>query len=172
MARVTRIFWAAFLLNLAGPAGFCQLRYPSPYSADQINTDQTSFILKDSETATFRWVSEWTQMTVQNYEEKDAIFVWHFKDGTKAFSAYGQKIGDSGNIVSYLLTGESAKLESAGREKVQPLTLANFPVKVELWIGDAGNARFEPGTLIDAACSSAQSIEYGRAYHFVSCNPE
>jgi hypothetical protein len=172
MTRLARVFWAAFLLNLAGPAGFSQLRYPSPYSVDQINADRTCFVLEDQATATFRWVSEWTQMTVQNYEEKDAIFVWHFKDGTKAFSTYPQKIGDSGSIVSYLVAGESPKLESAGREKIQPLTLANYPVKVELWIGEAGDARFEPGTLIDAACSNARSIEYRRTYHFVSCNPD
>jgi hypothetical protein len=174
MSRFTRLVSLSILLNIAGRSGFPQLRYPSPYSVDRINTDQTCFVLKDPATASFRWVSEWTQMTVQAYEENPnrAIFLWYFKDGTKAYSTNTDNIGDAGKLTAYQLANEASNLEGIKRNKIQPLTLTNYPVRIELWVGEAEDPTgFKPGTLIGAACFNAQGIEYGRTYHFTVCDP-
>ena len=172
MSGYTRVVFFVLLLSIAGPPGFSQLRYPSPYSIDRINTDQTCFALKDQATASFRWASEWTQMTVQAYEENHAVFLWYFKDGTRAYSTQEEHIGDAGKVTSYLLAKESSNLESIQRNKIQPMTLTNFPVKVELWIGEAENqTAFKTGMLIGAACFNTPGIEYGRTYHFTDCSP-
>jgi hypothetical protein len=50
------------------------------------------------------------------------------------------------------------------------MTRSNYPEKLELWIGEAGDTGFSPKILIDAACFHAQSIEANRTYFFSSCN--
>ena len=171
MSRYTRAVCIAALLMTAASSGYPQLRYLSPYSEDRINPDQTYFVLKNPTTALFGWSSEWTQMTVQNYEDSRAIFVWHFKDGTKAYSRHREySIGDSGNVTSYLLKNESSDLEDVRGQKIQPLSLNNFPVKIELWVGEADSAGYRPGTLIGQSCLDSKSIELGRTYHFSDCS--
>jgi hypothetical protein len=170
MSRYTRAVCIAALLITAAPSGFPQLRYISPYSEDRINTDQTFFVLKNPTTALFGWASEWTQLTVQNYEDNQAIFLWHFKDGTKAYSRYVEyDIGDAGKSTSYLLKSNSSDLEDASRKKIQPLTLSNYPVKIELWVGEVSSTGYRLDTMMGESCLDAKSIELGRTYHFSDC---
>jgi hypothetical protein len=170
---MSQILGTAFILALltgACPSAFSQLRRISPYTQDRINNEHTFFILKDADTAGFGWASEWTQMTVNVYEEKSVVFVWHFKDGTKAYSRQGDHVGDAGMYTSWMPTNESQNLENARREKVQPATRANYPVKVELWIGEAENdTGFKPEFLVDTACFKVQNLEYGRRYNSSEC---
>ena len=164
---------AAFLLSFliaTSSQGFSQLRNLSPYERDCINTDQTHFVLHEAGAADFKWASEWTHMTANAIPEKSAMFVWHFKDGTKAYARQGDFIGDAGGIKGYLFTDQDSSLEDIHRKKIQPMTLKNYPVKVELWIGEVGDATgFAPETMVDAACFDAQTIEYEKPYHFADC---
>ncbi len=50
------------------------------------------------------------------------------------------------------------------------MTRNNYPVKLELWIGDINETGFSPTIPIDAVCFDAQSIEPNRTYYFSSCN--
>jgi hypothetical protein len=168
MFRIIRAFVIVVLMIGANPPGFSQLRHISPYGQDRINADQTYFVLKDANTAGFAWAAEWTQGTALDYAEKHPFFVWYFKDGSKAYSRFGIDFGDVGISLDYLLYKESGNLEDPKQNKTQPMTRTNFPVKVELWIGEEENG-FKPETRVDAACFDAQSIEYGRVYHFSVC---
>jgi hypothetical protein len=150
--------------------GFSQLRNLSPYSWDCINRDGTYFVLHETGTADYHWSSEWTHMTVNAYADGVILFVWHFKDGTKAYARQGESVGDLGQITGYLVTDQSQNLQDVHGGKIQPMTRENYPVKVELWIGQIGDtAGFTPGTLFDAVCLNAQTVDYGRPYHFGDC---
>jgi len=173
------LFWSllaacmAALLNSATPSGMAQLRTLSPYEQDRINTEHTYFVSKDERSAGFGWASEWTHMTVNAYPEKQAFFVWHFKDGSRAYARQGENIGDAGQVTSYLLKDEALNLESIEHRNIQPMTRTNYPTKVELWIGEVQNqTAFKPEVLVDSACFDAQSIEYGRTYYFSDCKSE
>ena len=53
---------------------------------------------------------------------------------------------------------------------VQPMTLANYPVKIELWVGTAEDQKdFKPEILVDSLCFNEEKIEYGYAYYFYDC---
>ena len=172
MRYLTRAAFLAFLLNVTVLPGFSQLWNNSEYSRDRVNTDQTYFILHDTGAAEFAWASEWTNSTVMNNEEKSAMFLWHFKDGTIAYSLQEQFIGDIGKNAGFLLTGQSPNLENIHRKPIQPLTRTNYPVKVELWIGAVGDSTgFSPEFAGETICLDAQSIEPNRKYLFSSCMP-
>lgn len=160
----------ALCLNAATAPGFSQLRNLSEYSEDCIHKEKTYFTLQEKEGADFGWASEWTHTTANAHPEKAAMFVWHFKDGSKAYAQQGELLGDAGQSTGYLLTDRSANLEDVQRKKIQPMSKTNFPAKVELWIGEIGDSNgFSPETLVDAACFNAQSIEYNHSYSFADC---
>jgi hypothetical protein len=162
-------FLLSFLIGIF-PSAFSQLRNLSEYTQDCINKDKTYFTLNDKGAAEFGWASEWTHVTANAEEGKAAIFIWHFKDGSKAYSLQAEDIGDIGKNAGYLLSMKSANLEDSHRKKIQPLTRDNYPVKVELWIGEINDsAGFSPETLGDAVCFVAPSIEFNRSYHFSDC---
>jgi len=161
----------AFLMNAASPAGFSQLRRISEYTQDRINTDGTYFVLHDTGAADFGWASEWTLYSSVDYSEMSAMFVWHFKDGSKAYAQQVEDIGEAGKTLGYLIAGKSSSLEDVRRKPVQPMSRNNSPVKVELWIGEVGETGFSPKILIDMACVDAQSIEPNRTYYFSTCKP-
>jgi hypothetical protein len=172
MHRFRGVLFIAFLFYVAAPSGVSQLRNMSEYFQDRINTDQTYFMLHDSGSADFAWASEWTNTTVQNNEDKSAMFLWHFKDGTIAYSLQEEFIGDIGKNGGFLLTDQSSNLEDVHRKPIQPLTRDNYPVKVELWVGEIADATgFSPELMGEAVCFDAQSIESNRKYHFHSCQP-
>jgi hypothetical protein len=168
--RVIRAASIAALLIGANPSGHSQLRSISPYSADRINPDGTYFVLRQPPSAAFGWASEWTQGTVQDNADKHAFFVWQFKDGTKAYAHQSDFIGDVGKTVDYLVKSESPNLESAKRDKIQPLTRANYPTRVELWLGEFNEQTgYRTETLIDSACFDSPGIEHNQTYHFSEC---
>ena len=170
MRPLTRI--AVFLVLLYNSSAFSQLRNNSEYSHDSINLDKTYFVLRDTGAAEFGWASEWTNASADFYEEKSAMFVWHFKDGSKFYSLQQKEIGEIGKNSGYLLTGKSQALEDIHRKNVQPLTRDNYPVKIELWIGKLDDSTgFAPEILGAALCldSKAQTLEHNRTYHFSSC---
>jgi hypothetical protein len=170
MRRYKRAVLLMLLVGILSPFAISQLRNLSEYSRDCINTAQTHFVLHDTGAAEFGWASEWTHTTANANDGKSAIFIWHFKDGSKAYSEQGDGIGEIGKNSSYLLTNASSNLEDIHRKKIQPLTLNNYPVKVELWIGEIGNsAGYSPEILGDEACFKASSIEYNTSYKFSSC---
>jgi hypothetical protein len=171
MRPITRA--AIFLVLLISPSGFSQLRNNSEYSQDCINLEKTYFILHDTGTAEFGWASEWTNASADLYADKSAMFLWHFKDGSKFYALQEQEIGEIGKNSGFLLTRKSSNLEDIRRKSIQPLTRNNYPVKVELWIGKTDPAGFSPEILGAALClnAKAQSIEYNRPYHFSSCDP-
>jgi len=172
MRCLTKAVLLAFLLNLAVPTGLAQLWNNSEYLQDRINSEQTYFVLQDSGEADFAWASEWTNGTVQNNEQKSAMFLWHFKDGTTAYSLQEKYIGDIGKNAGFLRSAQSATLEDAHRKKIQPLTRSNYPVKVELWIGEVGDSTgFSPEFMGESLCLETQSIEPNHKYHFSSCQP-
>jgi hypothetical protein len=163
----------SFLLNIAAPSGFSQLWNNSEFWQDRINTDKTYFVLHDTGEAEFGWASEWTNTTVMNNEEKSAMFLWHFKDGTIAYSLLEKHIGNIGRNAGFLLTKQSSNLEDIHRKPIQPLTRNNYPVKVELWIGKVEDSTgFVPEFMGEAVCLDSQSIEPNRQYHFSGCQPE
>ena len=172
MHHLMRAVLLVFLLSAATLSGFSQLWNHSEYIQDRINTDQTYFILHETGGAEFGWASEWTNETVMNYEEKSAIFLWHFTDGTIAYSLQEQFIGDIGKNSGFLITAQSSNLEDIRRKEIQPLSRSNYPVKVELWIGEVGDSTdFSPEFLGEAVCLDAQSIEPDLKYHFSGCQP-
>jgi hypothetical protein len=171
MHRLVGIVSFSFLLLITGSPGFSQLRSPSEYNRDRINTENTYFVLYDSNEAEFGWASEWTQTTARTYEEKVVLFSWHFKDGSVAYTQQGEHVGDIGMITKYLLTDKSENLKDLHGNSVQPLTLGNFPVKVELWMGTVEDASgFKPELLVDAVCCDSQNIQHGYAYYFYDCS--
>ena len=158
------------LLHTAAPYALSQLRNASPYVQDRINIENTWFVLYEANEAEFGWASEWTQSTARTQAEKTALFKWHFKDGSAAYTRQGQYIGDIGMFLAYLLTDKSESLKDIHGGPVQPMTLANYPVKIELWMGTAGEHEdFKPEILIDSLCFNEEKIEYGYAYYFYDC---
>jgi hypothetical protein len=171
MERLIKIFLVVLLFNAVASSGFSQLRMPSPYSYDLINLDATRFVLNEGNTADFEWASEWTQDSARAYDRSTAIFLWHFKDGTKAYARQGEYIGDFGMLRDYLATDSASVLKDVEGNTVQPMTLKNYPVKLELWIGTVDDkAGFTTKTLLDAVCFKPDAIEYGHEYHFGECN--
>jgi hypothetical protein len=161
------------LLIVMSSSSVSQLRNISEYSQDRINTDLTCFVLHDTVAAEFVWASEWTHMTVNANESKSAIFVWHFKDGSKAYSQQGEGIDAIGKSSGFLLTNKAANLEDIQRRKIQPLTRNNYPVKVELWIGEIEDSTgYKPEAMGDEACFNSQGIEYNTLYYFSNCRPD
>jgi len=164
---------AVFLILLiSGPILYAsaQLRNMSQYSRDRINTEQTGFVLHNTGEAEYVWVSEWTHMTAYAAADKAAILVWHFKDGTKAYSQQGEGVGEFGKTTGYLITDKAAELEDVHRRKIQPLSRGNFPVKIELWIGEIdGSTGYLLQEKGDEACFEADAVEYDTPYHFTSC---
>jgi hypothetical protein len=170
MYPLGRLFFLALLLSAVIPQGFSQLRNNSDYSKDRINTDQTKFTLHENNTADFVWASEWTTSSAYEYSEKVIILLWHFKDGSKAYSRQGEILDDAGKTKSYLQIDKSSTLEDKNHGKIQPMTRTNYPVRVELWLGKVEDHNgFEPEVLGDSACFDAQSIEFNRPYTFSAC---
>ena len=170
MSSLTRT--AIFLILLTNSSAFSQLRNNSEYTHDGINLDKTYFVLRDTGAAEFGWASEWTNASADFYADKGAMFIWHFKDGSKAYSLQEQEIGEIGKNSGFLRERKSSNLEDIHRKNVQPLTRNNYPVKVELWIGEIGDAKgFSPEIFGAAIClnSKAETIEYNHPYHFSSC---
>jgi hypothetical protein len=166
---------AAFLLFLliANRTGFPQLRNISEYTQDRINPEKTYFVLHDNGDAEFGWTSEWTQMTALALDGKSAIMIWHFKDGSKAYSQQGEGIGYIGMNSGYLLTNKASTLEDIHHKKIQPLTRDNYPVKVELWIGEIGDSTgFSPEKEGDEVCFESPAIKYNVSYSFSNCSSE
>ncbi len=170
MRLSTAAVFLAFILIAASPAGFSQLRKTSEYSEDRINTDNTYFVFHGADTADFGWASEWTLYSSIDYSEKPALFIWYFKDGSKAYSQQVEDIGRAGQDMGYLIIAKSSNLEDVHRKPINPMTRNNYPVKLELWIGEVEEAGFLPKIMIDTACFDAKSIEPNRTYHFSSCN--
>ncbi len=162
----------AVLLNMAAPSSYSQLWTFSEYLRDRINADQTYFILHETGEAEFGWASEWTNETVRVNQDKSAMFLWHFKDGTTAYSLQEQFIGDIGKNAGFLVETKSSNLEDLHRKQIQPLTPDNYPIKVELWIGSVEDVTgFSPEFLGETVCLDAQSIKPNQKYHFFSCQP-
>jgi len=170
MHRIIRGTFFLFLLSVLATSGVSQLRNLSQHTRDRINPERTNFVLHDNGSAEFVWSSEWTHMTANAYDGKSAIFVWHFKDGSKAYSQQGMGIGEIGKNSGYLVTDKSADLEDIHRKKIQPLTLNNYPVKVELWVGEIGDSEgYSLEFLGDDACVQVSKIEYNIPYRFSEC---
>jgi hypothetical protein len=160
------------VLCIVNPSGFAQLRNISEYSHDRLCPDQIYFILYDSGKAEFGWAAEWTAETTLAYEGKAAMLIWHFKDGMKAYLLLAEDIGNIGKNMGFSIAAKASNLEDIHRKKIQPLTRNNYPVKVELWIGAAGDETgFSPEILGDAVCFNASTIEQNRSCHFSSCFP-
>lgn len=163
------VFLLIFLLTAIPPA-IAQLRMHSPYDQDRINPELTRFTLHDSNGAEFEWTSEWTEMTAQSCTDEAAIFIWHFKDGTKAYSRQGDLVTDFGKNQAYKLSQKSSDLEDENHNRIQPLTKTNFPIKIELWVGTTGEATgYSPKARIDYLCLETKEIEADRTYHFTDC---
>jgi|WetSurMetagenome_2_1015567.scaffolds.fasta_scaffold513465_1 hypothetical protein len=171
MHRIFSIAFIAILLSAASPSGFSQLRNLSEYSQDRIQMDQTNFVLREKDIADFHWASEWTHTTAYAYPDKKAIFLWKFKDGSKAYSHPDDfLIGDLGKAMGYLVTGQSANLEDIHGRKIQPMTLSNYPVEFELWIGEIDDSTgYAPESLLDKVCFAEQSIRLNESNHFSDC---
>jgi len=170
MRRIAGIALFTFLLQFSSLECFSQLRSPSEFNRDGINIEHTYFVLYDATEAGFGWASEWTQTTARTYADKTAFFKWHFKDGSFAFTRQGDHIGDIGMITKYLLTDESGKLSDIKGNAIQPMTLDNYPVKIELWLGTKEDREdIKPEILVDAVCNDQTDIQYGYAYYFNDC---
>jgi hypothetical protein len=170
MRKIIGMACLALCLHASGMPGFPQLRNLSEYSQDCINKEKTYFLLREKDDADYGWASEWTHTTANAHPEKAAMFLWHFKDGSKAYTRQGDLLGDAGQATGYLLCDQSANLQDAKRKKIQPMSKINYPVKVELWIGEVGDSEgFSPESLVDEACFNAQNIEYNHRYSFADC---
>ncbi len=121
MRLSTGITFLVCILIAASSAGSSQLRKPSDYSQDCINADHSYFIFHDTGAADFGWASEWTLDSSIDYSEKPAFFIWHFKDGSKAYSLQVADIGMAGQDIDYLIAGKSSNLEDVHRKPVQPI---------------------------------------------------
>jgi len=161
----------ALLLGAAVPSGYSQLRNLSEYTHDCIHLEQTGFTAGGA-AAEYRWASEWTHTTAYAYPDKTAILLWKFKDGTKAYSNQGDFfLGDLGKATGYLITGHAKELEDIHGRKIQPMTLSNFPVALELWIGEIhASTGYAPESQLDRVCFEAQEIQPNEAQHFVRCH--
>lgn len=171
MHRLVSTALFVFLVLGSGSFAFAQLRNTSPYVQDRINIENTWFVLYDSSAAGYGWASEWTQTTARTQAERTAFFKWHFKDGAVAYTRQGEFIGDIGMYLPYLLKDEAENLKDMHGDPVQPMTLKNYPVKIELWMGTAGEeSTFEPEILVDSICYNEGGIQYGYAYYFYDCD--
>jgi hypothetical protein len=132
MRRFVEAISLLAMLCVPGPCGFAQLRYNSDYSVDRVNTEQTSFLLKDSGAAEYHCASEWTTLTVQTNLTRTVFFIWHFKDGTKGFARQVEYVGDIGVRTEFLMTHSFADLEDQKGKKIQPMTRDNYPESVEI----------------------------------------
>jgi hypothetical protein len=170
MSRCIKGVFLLFLLVSLVPSASSQLRTFSPYNWDRINREKTYFVFHETGKAEFVWASEWNHATAYANAEKSAILVWHFKDGSKAYSEQGEGIGEFGKNTGYLIEDKSDKLDDIHCGKIQPLTLDNYPVKVELWIGTIDDSTgYVPEQVGDAVCFEADSIEYNTPYYFSNC---
>ena len=170
MRHIPSIAFLSVLLSAANPYAFSQLRNLSEYSQDCIHSDKTYFVLHDTGIADFGWASQWTHTTANAYPDKAAMFLWKFKDGSKAYARQGDRIGDLGQATGYLVADHAATLEDVHRKEIQPMTIANYPVEVELWIGEIGDSTgFSPEMLADKACFDAPRIEFNRTYRSSEC---
>jgi hypothetical protein len=98
------------------------------------------------------------------------MFLWKFKDGSKAYAQQGDRIGDLGQAMGYLVENHAGNLEDVHRKKIQPMTASNYPVEVELWMGEIADATgFAPESLVDKACFDAPRIEVNQTYHSSEC---
>ena len=168
MKRIVLTF--PLLILTIGYSAFSQLRSPSEFNRDGINLENTYFVLYESGEASYGWASQWTQSTARTYEDKIAIFKWYFKDGSVAYARQGNQVGDIGMITKYLLTDETEKLKDIAGNDLQPMTLENYPARVELWMGEPdGPSGFKPEILVDAVCNDQESIRHGYAYYFSGC---
>ena len=150
-----------------------QLRNFSEYNRDRINTDKTYFVLHATGDAEYGWASEWTHATAYAADGKDAILVWYFKDGQKAYSEQGEGIGEFGKTTGYLISETSDHLEDIHGNRIQPMSMDNYPVKIELWIGDIEDGTgYKPQAKGDEACLDAPVISYNNSYHFSECGGE
>jgi hypothetical protein len=173
MRHCKRVVFLILLVGVLCPFASSQLRNFSEYNQDRINREQTGFVLYDTGKADYVWTSEWTHMTAYAADGKSAILVWHFKDGTKAYSQQGEGIGEFGKTTGYLIKNTSHELEDIDRNKIQPLTRDNYPVKIELWIGEIGDATgYGPEFKGDEACFQAAAIDYDISYSFSECGEE
>jgi len=146
------------------------LRYNSDYSVDRINLEETCFLLRDSGAAEYRCASEWTTLTVQTNLTRAVFFVWHFKDGTKGFARQAEYAGDIGVRTEFFMTHSFTDLEDQKGKKLQPLSRDNYPVRVEVWLGESEAASgYIPEIPIDKACLDVQTIEFNRPYYFKVC---
>ena len=170
MRHLKRFALLLFLLNAAALLGIGQLRNPSKYFENRINTDLTQFILHDSGNPEFTWASEWAFDTVQYNGGKAAILIWYFKDGSKAYSLQCGDVDEIGKQFDYLLTNKASYLEDIHRKKIQPLTLDNYPVKIELWLGEIGETTgYSPEMKGSEVCLNASTIKYNTPYYFSRC---
>ena len=170
MRRFMGAFFLGLLISATALPVHSQLRYNSEYSQDRINTEETSFALRKSGAADYRCASEWTTATVQAYLNDTVVFLWHFKDGSKAFARQAEYVGDIGKLTDFLVCNQAATLEDKRGKKIQPLTRDNPPVRVEVWIGTFSEAEgYSPAMLIDKACVDLQDLEYDQVYRFKDC---
>jgi len=170
MKRITLPSLLLLSLVAISYSAFSQLRSPSEYNRDGINLENTYFVLYESGEASYGWSSQWTQSTARTYEDKIAIFKWYFKDNSVAYTRQGTRVGDIGMITKYLLTDEAEKLKDIDGKALQPMTMGNYPVRIELWMGvPDGQSGFEPEILVDAACNDQDAIQHGYAYYFYGC---
>ena len=160
------LLWGCMILS-----AHAQLRNFSEYNRDRINTDQTCFVLHQNGTAEYTWVSEWTHATAYAADGKSAILVWNFKDGSKAYSEQGQGIGEFGKTTGYLISDTSGSLEDIHGNRIQPLSPDNYPVKIELWIGEIDDATgYKPEAKGDEACFQSTALAYDNSYYFSDCS--
>jgi hypothetical protein len=162
----------AFVLSTANTSAFLQLRRVSEYEQDRINPEKTYFTLRDTGAADFGWASEWTMYTSIDHEEKSAILLWQFKDGSKGYTTLLKEIGEAGKTLQYMISGKASGVEDVYRKPILPLTLKNYPVKVEIWIGRIESTEYFPEILVDAACFNAPTIELNRTYYFSGCKSD
>ena len=166
VAKISLALWLWFACS----SGFAQLRYNSDFSVDRINTEQTSFTLHDSGAAEYSCASEGTWLSVQTNLTMTVLFVWHFKDGTKGFARQVEYVGDIGVLTEFLMIKSFSDLEDKQNKKIQPMTRENYPVRVEVWIGEYGEAAgYVPEIMIDQACFDAQPVDFNRPYPFKNC---
>jgi hypothetical protein len=170
MNHFTRVFLFLFLLNAGTIAGLSQLRNLSDYTENRINIEKTYFLIHDDASVEFGWASEWTHAVSNGVPEKAAFFLWHFKNGVKAYSLVLEQLGDAGMKTGYLLTGKASNLEDVRRKSIQPMTRENYPVRLELWVGTLTESDgYTLENMVDAACFETQAIESNRSYHFTHC---
>ena len=161
-----RVVVAVVLITVSEPFTYGQAGFPE----DRIDTVNTTFAFGPN----FRWSSEWTSETVATHGDKNVMFLWHFKDGTVGYVFNGNHLSDA-PLVGYRMSNAGASpLEDINRNSIQPLTLTNFPVKVELYLGESEFfTTYVPQILIDTVCFGGESIESGQVYHLSreECTP-